>query len=82
MFCTLHAYAAVYLLDRGFTNTQIGILLAVANITSAVAQPLVAAVIDNTTAEGAGTAIQADGYYVLYTFESKPDFPAELVYCL
>ena len=21
---------------------------------------------------------QADGYYVLYTFESKPDFPAEL----
>ena len=46
VFCTLHAYAAVYLLDRGFTNTQIGILLAVANITSAVAQPLVAAVID------------------------------------
>lgn len=46
VFCTLHAYAAVYLLDCGFTNTQIGILLAVANITSALAQPLVAAVID------------------------------------
>ena len=46
VFCTLHAYAAVYLLDRGFTNTQIGILLAVANITSAMAQPLVASVID------------------------------------
>lgn len=45
-FCTLHAYAAVYLLDRGFSNTQIGILLAVANVTSALAQPFVAAVID------------------------------------
>jgi len=45
-FCTVHAYAAVYLLDRGFTNTQIGILLAVANVTSALLQPVVAAVID------------------------------------
>lgn len=45
-FCTIHAYAAVYLLDRGFTNTQIGILLAVSNIVSAVLQPLVAAIID------------------------------------
>ncbi len=45
-FCTLHAYAAVYLLDRGFTNTQIGILLAVANVTSALVQPVVAAAID------------------------------------
>ena len=45
-FCTVHAYAAVYLLDRGFTNTQIGLLLAVANITSAMAQPMVASLID------------------------------------
>ena len=45
-FCTIHAYAAVYLLDRGFTNTQIGILLAVSNIVSAILQPLVAALID------------------------------------
>ena len=45
-FCTVHAYAAVYLLDRGFTNTQIGLLLAVANITSALAQPMVASLID------------------------------------
>ena len=45
-FCTVHAYAAVYLLDRGFTNTQIGVLLAVANITSALAQPIVASLID------------------------------------
>ncbi|MBO4265720.1 MAG: MFS transporter [Lachnospiraceae bacterium] len=45
-FCTLHAYAAVFLLSRGFTNTQVGILLAVANITSALFQPLVAGIID------------------------------------
>ncbi len=45
-FCTVHAYAAVYLLDRGFSNTQIGILLAVANVASAVLQPVVASVID------------------------------------
>ena len=35
-FCTLHAYAAVYLLAKGMTNTQVGILLAVSNILSAV----------------------------------------------
>ena len=33
-FCTVHAYAAVYLLANGFTNTQVGILLALANIIS------------------------------------------------
>ncbi len=46
VFCTVHAYAAVYLLDRGFTNTQIGILLAVANVASALLQPVVASLID------------------------------------
>ena len=45
-FCTIHAYAAVFLLYRGFTNTQIGIVLAVANITSALFQPLIAGIID------------------------------------
>ena len=45
-FCTVHAYAAVYLLANGFSNTQVGILLAIANIISAVFQPLIAGVID------------------------------------
>lgn len=45
-FCTLHAYAAVFLLSNGFTNTEVGILLAVANITSAVFQPVIAGIID------------------------------------
>ncbi len=45
-FCTIHAYAAVYLLAHGFTNTEVGILLAVANVLSAILQPIVAGVID------------------------------------
>lgn len=45
-FCCTHAYASVYLLDRGFTNTMIGILLAVANIVSVLIQPVVAGFID------------------------------------
>ncbi|MBP5331196.1 MAG: MFS transporter [Lachnospiraceae bacterium] len=45
-FCTVHAYAAVFLLSKGFSNTEVGILLATANITSAVFQPFIAGVID------------------------------------
>ena len=45
-FCTIHAYAAVYLLANGFSNTEVGILLAVANIISAVFQPIIAGMID------------------------------------
>ena len=45
-FCTIHAMAAVYLLANGFTNTEVGVLLAIANITSAVCQPLIAGIID------------------------------------
>ena len=45
-FCTIHACAAVYLLANGFTNTEVGILLAIANILSAILQPFVAGIID------------------------------------
>ncbi len=45
-FCTLHAYAAVFLLSRDFSNTEVGILLATANITSAIFQPFIASIID------------------------------------
>ncbi len=45
-FCTIHAYAAVYLLANGFSNTEVGILLAAANIVSAIFQPIIAGVID------------------------------------
>ncbi|MBR4779768.1 MAG: MFS transporter [Lachnospiraceae bacterium] len=45
-FCTVHAYAAVYLLSKGFSNTEVGVLLAVANVTSAILQPIIADIID------------------------------------
>ena len=45
-FCTIHAYAAVFLLAHGFSNTRVGILLALANILSALFQPMVAGIID------------------------------------
>ena len=45
-FCTIHAYAAVFLLANGMSNTEVGILLAVANIISAVFQPIIAGIID------------------------------------
>ncbi len=45
-FCTVHAYAAVFLFAKGFNNTEVGVLLAVANIVSAVMQPVIAGVID------------------------------------
>ena len=45
-FCGVHAYASVFLLHHGFTNTQIGILLAVANVLSVLIQPVIAGVID------------------------------------
>ena len=47
-FCTIHALAAVYLLANGFSNTEVGILLAVANITSALCQPIIAGIIDKS----------------------------------
>jgi len=45
-FCTIHACAAIFLLGNGFTNTEVGVLLAVANIVSAIVQPVIAGIID------------------------------------
>lgn len=47
-FCTVHAYATVFMLDRGFTNTLVGIALALANILAVLGQPLVAGIIDKS----------------------------------
>lgn len=48
VFCSIHAFAAVFLLDRGFSNALIGITLAVANILSAIGQPVVAGIVDRS----------------------------------
>ncbi len=45
-FAILLNYASVYLLERGFQNTQIGIMLAAAALAAAVAQPLIGSYAD------------------------------------
>lgn len=46
VFCGLHAYASVFLLSKGFTNTEIGLTLALANVVSVLIQPVIAGWID------------------------------------
>lgn len=45
-FCGVHAYASIFMLERGFTNSQIGMLIAFANIFSVLIQPVIAGLID------------------------------------
>lgn len=45
-YCGVHAYTSVFLLGRGFSNTSIGIILALSNIFSVILQPAVAGYID------------------------------------
>lgn len=40
-FCIIFAYASVYLLDKGFSNTAIGLLVGISGTISAVLQPLI-----------------------------------------
>ena len=47
-FATIHGFAAVFLLSRGFSNTEIGMALALANILSVIGQPFVAGIVDRS----------------------------------
>ncbi|MCR4677471.1 MAG: MFS transporter [Lachnospiraceae bacterium] len=47
-FATIHGFAAVFLLNRGFSNTEVGIALALANILSVIGQPIVAGIVDRS----------------------------------
>lgn len=47
-FCTTLGFLSVYLLSRGFVNAEIGILLALTNIMTAVAQPTMAAFVERS----------------------------------
>lgn len=47
-FCGVHAYASIYMLARGFTNSQIGMLIAFSNIFSVIIQPVIAGFIDKS----------------------------------
>ena len=39
VYCVISSFASVFLLEAGYTNTEIGLLLAAGNIASVVIQP-------------------------------------------
>lgn len=45
-FCATYGFATVFLLSRGFTTSQIGISIALANVLAVVCQPTVATIAD------------------------------------
>lgn len=47
--CAMIGFASVFLLDKGFNNTTIGVVLSISNILAVVAQPTVASYMDKTT---------------------------------
>lgn len=47
--CSMIGFASVFLLDKGYNNTTIGVVLSISNILAVVAQPTVASYMDKTT---------------------------------
>ena len=47
-FATVHGFATIFLLSRGFSNTEVGIALAVSNILSVIGQPFFAGIVDKS----------------------------------
>ncbi|MBR3247631.1 MAG: MFS transporter [Clostridiales bacterium] len=76
VYSGIHAYASVFLLEKGFSNTLIGITLALANILSVIFQPVVAGLIDkqgkltNRNVSIASTALLLAGSVLLLIIRS------------
>ena len=76
VYSGIHAYASVFLLEKGFSNTLIGITLALANILSVIFQPFVAGLIDkqgkltNRNVSMASTALLLIGSVLLLLIKS------------
>ena len=47
-FCIIYSFATVFLLDRGFRNSQIGVIIAAGNILGVIFQPVFASVVDRS----------------------------------
>ena len=47
-YCAAYSFSSVFLLERGFNNTQLGMILAIGNILGFVASPLLASLIDRS----------------------------------
>lgn len=48
VYCVVSSFASVYLLENGFSNTEIGILLAIGNVFSVMIQPVAANIADRS----------------------------------
>lgn len=48
VYCVLVSFSSVYLLDRGFSNTRIGILIGVSSVLSALMQPMMASMAERS----------------------------------
>ena len=76
VYSGIHAYASVFLLEKGFSNTLIGITLALANILSVLFQPMIAGLIDkqgkltNRNVSMASTALLLLGSVLLLIIKS------------
>lgn len=76
VYSGIHAYASVFLLEKGFSNTLIGITLALANILSVLFQPMIAGLIDkqgkltNRNVSMASTALLLIGSVLLLLIKS------------
>lgn len=46
--CAANGFASIYLLDKGFSNSQIGITVAIGNVLGVILQPLFASIADKT----------------------------------
>lgn len=47
-FCAVYAYASVLLLDKGFTSSEIGIIIAIGNILGVILQPTISGIADRS----------------------------------
>lgn len=45
-FCSLLGFTAIFLLDRGYTNSEIGIIIALSNVAAVFLQPIIASLAD------------------------------------
>ena len=48
VYCVFSSFGSVFLLDKGYTNTEIGTLLAIGNIVSVIVQPISANIADRS----------------------------------
>ena len=58
-YCTIYSYAAVFLLARGFTNSQVGLTLTLSSVLGLLVQPVVASFADKTKKYALRTIVAA-----------------------